>query len=121
MAPQSNARMGGVIGSPTPQAQPWAQATQQQAGIQQAQGRNQPRNYYGESEPAVEPQQPAQQPSSGEAYGASPSYDWQQQAQVPQAPQPIQASQSSAAPGMAVRGVDMAQRRVPQQRSYYGE
>ena len=106
MAPQSNARMGGVMGTPA-QAQPWAQATQQQA-------QNQPRNYYGES--AVEPSQPAQQPTSGEAFGASPSYDWQQQAQVPQAPQPIQANQLGVAPGMAAQ-----RQRVPQQRSYYGE
>lgn len=105
MAPQSNARMGGIIGSPAAQAQPWSQATQQQAAMQQ-QPEQSPRSYYGE-----QPQ--------GAADLAAPDYagmqaGYQQQAQIPEAPQPIQDQQSSAAPGMQAQ-------RKNQQRSYYGE
>ena len=101
MAPQSNARMGGVIGSPVAQAQPWSQATQQQAAVQQ-QPDPSPRSYYGEQ---AQPQMDLAAPDY-----AGMQAGWQQQAQVPEAPQPIQAQQSSAAPGMQKK-----------QRSYYGE
>jgi hypothetical protein len=112
--------MGGVIGSPTPQAQPWAQATQQQAAQQTQQAQQLPRSYYGEvaQSTSSQPNQTGRTPYLPDQDYQSLQAGWQQQAQVPEAPQPVEASQLNAAPGV---NPGMQVQRRNQQRTYYGE